>query len=378
MENFIFSADGHIVEPPTLFMESLPPSLREHSMHAEMRDGYVLMMAGKRLISKFVINRPVMKKATPDGKEADDFGRGNRLGARDIPGRLIDMKSEGIDAEICFPSMCLFAFLIEHAEAELATAQVYNDWNNKFFADHLDKFVRCGVLPVRDFKNTVSEIKRLAEMGYTAAMLPSLIAPNLGLPFYNEEVWDPVFEAAEKYKMVLVLHTGTGREDVRAHKGPGGAVINYTIQMCDAQHSLMHLVAGGVLDRFPTVKVACIESGASWLAALAERMDEVYEAHHMFVKPKLSVTPREIIQRQVSASFQTDRACIMSRSVTGNQPLMWGADYPHHEGTFPRSRDVVAHLFDGIDISEREKADILGGNAARLFRLPRPEVANAA
>ena len=64
----------------------------------------------------------------------------------------------------------------------------------------------------------------------------------------------------------------------------------------------------------------------------------------------------------------------MSRSVTGTQAIMWGADYPHHEGTFPKSKQVLAHLFDGIDISEQDKADILGGNAARLFRLPHPAV----
>jgi predicted TIM-barrel fold metal-dependent hydrolase len=101
-------------------------------------------------------------------------------------------------------------------------------------------------------------------------------------------------------------------------------------------------------------------------------MDEVYEAHELFVKPKLSLTPREIIARQVACSFQYDRACIMARSVTGTQALMWGADYPHHEGTFPRSRQVLAHLFDGIEISEQDKADIVGGNAARLFRIARP------
>ena len=84
--------------------------------------------------------------------------------------------------------------------------------------------------------------------------------------------------------------------------------------------------------------------------------------------------PSEIIARQVSCSFQFDRACIMARSVTGTKSMMWGSDYPHHEGTFPKSRDVVAHLFDGIDISEDDKADILGLNAARLFRLPRPEL----
>ena len=82
----------------------------------------------------------------------------------------------------------------------------------------------------------------------------------------------------------------------------------------------------------------------------------------------------KIIQRQVSASFQYDRACIMSRSVTGTQALLWGSDYPHHEGTFPNTREVLRHLFDGIDISEQDKADIIGGNAARLFRLKRPEI----
>ncbi len=62
---------------------------------------------------------------------------------------------------------------------------------------------------------------------------------------------------------------------------------------------------------------------------------------------------------------------------TGTQALLWGSDYPHHEGTFPRSREVLAHLFDGIDISEQDKADNVGANAGRLFRVPRPEFLHA-
>jgi predicted TIM-barrel fold metal-dependent hydrolase len=374
MSSFVFSADGHVAEPSGLFMEGLPASLRQYGMHAEVQDGYRLMMAGQKVLSKMNMNRP-----PPDPNAKDEpLGRPNRLGVRELPARLEDMKAEGIDAEIVFPSQGLFVSLIENPEAELASCQLYNDWNNGFFAGHLQTFVRCGILPVHDLNNTVAEIRRLAGLGFTAAMLPSLIEASNKLPAYNSEAWDPVFEAGQETGMVFVLHTGTGREDVRAHKGPGGAVINYTIQMCDGMHSIMHLVAGGVLDRFPGAKVACIESGASWLAALAERMEEVYEAHHMFVRPKLSITPREIIQRQVACSFQYDRACIMARSVTGPQALMWGADYPHHEGTFGRTRNVLAHLFDDIVISDEDKADIIGGNAARLFRLPRPEFAVAA
>jgi predicted TIM-barrel fold metal-dependent hydrolase len=33
---------------------------------------------------------------------------------------------------------------------------------------------------------------------------------------------------------------------------------------------------------------------------------------------------------------------------------------------------VIAGLFEGIDITEQEKVDILGGNAARLFRFQIP------
>jgi predicted TIM-barrel fold metal-dependent hydrolase len=364
MPRFVFSADGHVVEPPALFLERMPPSLREHGIRLERRDDEILLLAGTRPIHRTRLDRP-------PPKDRQDFSRGSLPGARDLAARALDMEREGIDAEIVFPSMGLWTYLVENPEAELATTQIYNDWHHGFFSGHLETFVRCGILPVRRLADTLAELERLAALGFTAAMLPSLVPA--GVPRYNDEAWDPVFAAGQRLGVVFVLHTGTGREDVRAEKGPGGAIINYTIQMCDAQQSLMYLVAGGVLDRFPGARVAVIESGASWLAALAERMDEVNQAHHMFVRPKLSLPPREIIERQVSASFQVDRACILSRHVTGHRALMWGADYPHHEGTYPRSREVVDHLFDGIEISEQERADILGGNAARLFRLPRAE-----
>lgn len=368
MSNFVFSADGHIVEPRDLYTQGLPPELAKFGIRSEKRGDHIVTLSGSTEILRTRINSAPKLDAN-----GDVFSRSNRLGASNLEGRLADLESEGIDAEIVFPSSGLVSFLIENAEAELASCRLYNDWHHDFFKGRLDKFVRCGILPVRDFAHTVAEMKRLAALGFTAAMLPTVIPQ--GVPTYNDDAWDPVFEAGQQLQIVFVIHTGTGRADVREERGPGGAIVNYTVQMCEAQKAIMYMIGGGLLDRFPGAKVAAIESGASWLAALAERMDEVNEAHAMFVRPKLSLRPSEIIQRQVYASFQYDRACIMSRSVTGHQALLWGADYPHHEGTFPRSRHVVAHLFDGIDISERQKSDIIGGNAARLFRLPRPEFA---
>jgi len=368
MSRLIFSADGHVREPHDLFTAGMPEALRQYGIRTERQGESAVVLAGDK-----VLYRIRLKPPTP---EIGDFGRPNQKGLYDLSARLEDMKLDGVDAEILFPSAGLSTFLVENEDAELVSVQLYNDWMNSFVGNRMDTFVRCAILPVRNFDYTIQEMKRIAKLGFTAAMLPSHIPT--GVPDYNDPRWDPVFEAAQNLRVVFVLHTATGLATVRPEKGPGGALINYTAQMCDAQRSVMYLVAGGVLDRFPNAKVALIESGASWLAALAERLDETYHGHQMFVHPKLSLTPREIIQRQVYASFQFDRACIMSRSVTGVKALMWGADYPHHEGTFPHSRNVVAHLFDDIDISESDKADIVGGNAARLFRLPRPEFAAAA
>ena len=368
MTRFVFSGDGHLREPKDLFSEGLPVSLRTSGIHTKRDDNYVMTFVGEKLVHRF----PLRRETTTDENDPANNGRPNQKGATDLDARMADLDSEGIDAEIVFPTTGMMNYLIEDREAEVASAQVYNDWNDKFFAGRLDRFVRCGILPVRDLNDTVAEMERLAAKGFTAAMLPSQIPE--GVPLYNNAAWDKVFDAAQRLGVVLTLHTATGRPDLRPESGPGGAIINYTDQMRDAIHSIMYMVAGGTLDRFPGAKVMVVESGASWLAGLAERMDEVAHGHDIFVKPKLSLKPSEIIQRQVYASFQYDRACIMSRSVTGHKGLVWGSDYPHHEGTFPNSRKVIGSLFDGIDISEEEKADIVGLNGARLFRLSHPAV----
>jgi predicted TIM-barrel fold metal-dependent hydrolase len=374
---FVFSADGHIVEPADLFSANMPKSLAFHAIRGEIRGDYRCTVSGDKVIHRMRM-RPggpteatAMRQLAPGEKPPR-----KALGHNNIEGRLQDMKEEGIDAEIVFPSLGLWTYAVEDVEAELATTQIYNDWNDGFFSSHKQIFVRCGVLPVRDLENTKAELKRLASKGFTAAMLP-VVAPA-GVPKYNEPVWDQVFHLAGELGVVFVLHTGTGLENVVVERGPGGAVVNYTRQMNDGADAIMLLVAGGVLDRNPKAQVAVIEAGASWLPALAERMDEVYIAHSVFVQPKLGRTPSQIIRDQVKCSFQYDRACILAREVVGHQAFMWGSDYPHAEGTFPNTQAVLPTLFAGIDISEREKADILGGNAARLFRLPRPEFVQAA
>ncbi|HUD92694.1 amidohydrolase family protein [Sphingobium sp.] len=358
MKSFIFSADSHVLEPGNLFLDGLPASLKRHAIHAR-RDGDMMITGTEDKIIHRLRLGP--QREHPMGPNVD------RQGLRDLQGRMSDMELEGIDAEVCFPTLGLWLYCLDSPEAEAASARLYNDWNNQFLSAHPERFVRCGMLPVLEFANTLAELDYLAEKGYRAAMLPAVSPTNL--PKYNDEKWDPVFARAAAKNIVIVMHTGTGQETVIRERGPGAAIMNYTLQSMEAQNSVMFLVAGGVLDRNPGAKVAFIESGASWLVALAERLDEVEEGHSKMVFPKLSRRPSQIIDDQVWASFQHDRSCILAADagLPGAKNVMWASDYPHAEGTFPISRQIVEGLFDGFSISEKTRDDILGLNAARLF-----------
>lgn len=360
MKPFVFSADSHIMEPATIFLDGLPASLKKHAIHSRKEGEYLITGTQEKVIYRLRVGQHREKA----------LGDNERKGIREIPGRLEDMELEGIDAEICFPSLGLWLYALDSPEAEAASARLYNDWNDRFLGGHKNRFVRCGMLPVLDFANTVAELEYLASKGFTAAMLPAVSPSNL--PKYNDPAWDVVFAKGAELGIVFVMHTGTGLDSVVVERGPGGGIINYSNQMMDACTSVMYLVAGGVLDRNPGAKVAFIESGASWLVALAERMDEVCEAHANFVHPKLSRTPSQIIDDQVWASFQHDRACITAAAarLPGAKNVMWGSDYPHAEGTFPISRPIQEQLFEGLSVPDAVRDDIIGLNASRLFGMP--------
>ena len=353
--SFVFSCDAHIQEPRTLFSEAMPARLAAFIPNARRDDRTLEFRIGDRIVHKVSLGE-------------GGVGRDPR-GHSDLTARLSDMEKDGIDAELLFPSLGLLVYFIEDPEAEMFAARTYNDWLIAETANRRDIYVPSAILPARDLSNTLEKLHRIAAHGYTAAMLP--VASPGEVPPYNDPRWDPVFAAAAALGVVFTMHTGSGLTKWVFERGPGAAIINYTHQMNDAINAAMYLVSGGVLDRNPDTTVVFVESGASWLAGVSERMDEVHDAHNFYVRPQLARMPSQIIRDQIKCTFQYDRACVLSRVVTGHEALMWGADYPHTEGTWPNSQKVLQDLFADVDISDREKHDIIGGTAARLFRLQR-------
>ena len=146
---------------------------------------------------------------------------------------------------------------------------------------------------------------------------------------------------------------------------PGEDLAGEVVEMAAAMKPLCLLVASGVLERHPGLKFVLVECGIGWLAWVLQTLDEMHEKRHMWIEPRLPDRPSDYFRRQGGATFGDDLVGLRMRDVTGVESLLWGSDYPHDEGTFPHSREVIERTFK--DVPENEKRMIVGGNAERIY-----------
>jgi predicted TIM-barrel fold metal-dependent hydrolase len=81
------------------------------------------------------------------------------------------------------------------------------------------------------------------------------------------------------------------------------------------------------------------------------------------------------MRRQLHATFQDDPVALRNVVFTGAQPVLWGNDYPHEEGTYPHSPQIVERLAAHLDPDSARR--IFRDNAAELFHFDRNVIAEA-
>jgi predicted TIM-barrel fold metal-dependent hydrolase len=132
------------------------------------------------------------------------------------------------------------------------------------------------------------------------------------------------------------------------------------------QNSLASFVFGGVLERFPNIKMALIETSAGWYPTFVERLDAAFLAHRDLLTEnvKLSKLPSEYL-RNLYMNFDRETEAITYRDQIGVDKLMFGTDYPHIGSYWPYSRYYLHVLLKELPAADVHA--ILWGNAARLY-----------
>ena len=350
------SADGHINEPGDLWAKNLPSSMVDQGPRVQVRDGKIAMVVEGKLIRKLAPAPSTMKEG-----EIANLGA---WGENDAPTRLAALEKDGVRGEVLYPTVTFFtAYSIRSPELQRAVCEVYNDWLADTFAT--PQFAPVAVLPTSHPDACVAELRRLEGRGVVAALLP---AHSDDRPF-NRPEWEALWESAAGLGISLSFHVGTGRHQAPI-RGAGGAVANYVITCSGALETASILCASGILERHPTLRTVMVECGGGWLAWALDAMDDSYREHQMYVSPKLEELPSFYFRRQGGVTFQRDRVAIANRQFTGDACLMWGSDYPHPEGTFPHSQEILARDFAEVP---QESIDALTWkNATELYGLAVP------
>ena len=345
------SADAHVNEPRGLWKDNLPAALRSQAMEG--------IKAGDDGNWELLL----------DGQAVDQTGayESDRLAVSDPQHRYAVMREDGIVAECVFPTIGLYVWMLTDAVGGAASCRIYNEWISDGLA-RSPRFKCAGLVPTWRVDDALAEVRWITDAGLGAIMLPAVAAPE-----WNQPVWAPLWAAVAETGLPVVIHQGTGHS-MYFYRGPGAGVSNLLATQSMGPRAAALLATSGVLAAHPGLHVVFVEFNVGWLAWTMQTLDFYTAAFGRYgttpsgkpwINPELPEPPSFYLRRQVHGTFQDDPIAINNIGYTGAEALLWGSDYPHEEGTYPHSREVVTRLAAALD--PHSAARIFRDNAARLF-----------
>jgi uncharacterized protein len=238
--------------------------------------------------------------------------------------------------------------------------------NIHFARDYLtDRLKPVGVLPMRDPKESVIELRRVAKLGLPGVeILTDGLPVGLGDPFF-----DPVYKEAEKLGLAICIHGtrhwshewGAGKlrtfSEVHCYAFPAGLILNFT-----------SVLANGVPIKFPKLRMAFLEVGATWLPYYLARLDEHWEKRGAVEMPLLKKKPSDVFRAsKIVVSLEAEEPLLAETiDYVGVEHLVYASDIPHWDGEFPANLERLRGL---NDISRDDKEKILYSNSKAFFRV---------
>jgi hypothetical protein len=179
--------------------------------------------------------------------------------------------------------------------------------------------------------------------------------------------FDPIYAASQHYDLALCIHSGTDRPPyapARSELSDNYFLLHMTGHPWQQMRAMAAMVGGGIYERYPSLRVAHLESGCGWVPYWMERMDEHMEtlAHTV---PYLKSKPSEhVTGGRCFISFEAEEAILPAvAELVGDDQLLYASDYPHYDANW-EALDVIV---DRKDISDDQKRKFLSDNAKRLF-----------
>ncbi|HEU0317086.1 MAG TPA: amidohydrolase family protein, partial [Solirubrobacteraceae bacterium] len=331
-------ADGHVVEPLEAWHD-LPDTHRP--VITADANGYEHVTVG----STEILAVPLGSLARP-GSTFDDASTFRPLaeaqpGGSDPRERLVDMDAEGIDQAVLYPTIGLYFSIVEDPVAAVGLAVAYNDWLAGYCGADDARLFGAAMLPLQDPAAAVHELRRaVTELGFVAGF----VRPNpcLGRSL-SDGAYEPLWDVAEELGVPIGVHEGSSviTPTLGSDRPFNPLILHAVSHSFEQMLACAQLIAFGVLERHPALRVVFLESSGGWAPFWLERLDEQAESFGGFC-PDLRLRPSEYFARQCAISFEVDERTLPALApFVGAERVVWGSDYPHHDATFPGAVDAL-------------------------------------
>ena len=335
--------DGHIMENPKRLIELLDEPYRE--FRGTLTESSALV--------------PL---------DGIDRNLGTRLlkGSARTTQEWIDALDRGPMAQtIIFPTLGLFSGYVKDPDYQAALCRAYNSWvTNDICEASGGRILAVGLLPTHDEDAAERELRRSKELGMVGVMFPAD-----GTHLLGHRRFDGVYAAAAELDFPVTVHASGSTN------APGAEVFPKFIQAHSVAHpfgiirSFTSMMFEGVFDKFPTVRFAFLETGATWVPWWMDRLDEEYEHRGAVDAPLVKNAPSTYVHQGGNIFFgseSNERMLPQTLDLIGDDVVMYASDYPHWDCEYPES---LHEIMSREDLSEPQRQGLLHGTAARLYNL---------
>src|SRR5215468_2131201 len=291
----IISSDSHVMEPVDLWKKGVP--------------------------EKYRADAPLF----PPHKVGEGFQ--HHAGGWDPHARIKEMETDGLSAEVLYPTLMLDLFALDDAGMQEACFRVYNDWLIDYCRVDTNRLIGIPAIPVYNIDVGIKELERCHKAGLKGAIIWQ--APHPDLPFHSSH-YDKFWAAAQDLDTPVSLHILTGhsynkdkeRKGVERYRG------SVNLKLMDIANGLFELIFYGVLERYPKLKIVTVENECGWLPWIVQQWDYYYNRFRKQNPPPITKNPSEFVHNQVYSCFFNDSVC-------GHNLEWWGQDTSCGPTIFP-------------------------------------------
>jgi predicted TIM-barrel fold metal-dependent hydrolase len=350
----VFDADNHYYEPMDAFTRYIEPEFKRRCMMwAEVNGRQMLLVGGK--INRFIPNPTFDMLSAPGSLEQYFRGRNPKGDSvkdlfgellpcdpayRDRDIRLKTMDSLNVEGALFFPTLAvgMEQALSDDVPAAQAAFRAFNRWLEEDWGfAYENRIFSTPYIVLSDVDNAVAELEWALDRDARVVLVGTgPVRTDEGLKSPGDPRFDPFWARVQESGVTIVYHGGANayydlitmwgeKSEMEAHKFEP---LRQALSHDAVADTFAALILHGVMDRFPNIRFATVETGANWVRPLLKRFGKIYgQTPSMFTN-----NPVEQFKKNVWVSPFYEDDLDLLRDTLGADRLMLGSDWPHTEG----------------------------------------------